>query len=98
MYKAVFLDIGGVILKIDWNRPFAYAGIHDARERQEVLTRVQGAETFRLYERGELTTKEFLETFNELTGLRHPNQFWQEAWQSLIIGELEGVGEIFDLL
>jgi FMN phosphatase YigB (HAD superfamily) len=98
MYKAVFLDIGGVILEIDWKRPFEFAGIFDERRRKELIESFHGSELFHMFERGEIPAEDFLTGFNDLMGVHHPNTFWEQAWHSLIVGELDGVNEIFDLL
>lgn len=98
MYKAVFLDIGGVILQIDWKKPFEFAGIFDERIQADLIERFHGNEIFHRFERGEITAKEFLNGFNTLIGTNHPNEFWEKAWQSLIIGPLPEVDRLFDLL
>jgi HAD superfamily hydrolase (TIGR01549 family) len=98
MYKAVFLDIGGVVLEIDWKRPFEFAGIIDERRRAELIKKFQGSELFRMFERGEVSAKDFLSGFNALMGVEHPNSFWEIAWHRLIVGELEGAHKIFDVL
>jgi putative hydrolase of the HAD superfamily len=98
MYKAVLLDIGGVVLEIDWRRPFEFAGIFDERRRAELIESFHGSKLFHMFERGEVTAQDFLSSFNDLMGVKHPNSFWEQAWRSLIIGELEGADEIFDQL
>jgi putative hydrolase of the HAD superfamily len=97
-FDAVVLDVGGVILHIDWDRPFEFAGIFDSRVREELIHHFYGWEHFHRFERGEITPEQFFQGFNELTGQQRSLEFWQEAWNRLIIGELPGVNEIFDRL
>lgn len=97
-FDAVVLDVDGVLLQIDWNRPFEFAGIFDPRVRGELINHFYGWEHFHRFERGEITPEQFFESFNELTGQQRSLAFWKEAWNTLILGELPGANEIFDRL
>jgi HAD superfamily hydrolase (TIGR01549 family) len=97
-FNAVFLDVGGVILQIDWNRPFEFVGIMDPRRRQELIESFVGWKHFHLFERGQITADEFFSGFNAKWGVTRDNGTWKQAWESLIVGEIAGVGEIFDEL
>lgn len=97
-YKAVFLDVGGIILQIDWQRPFEFAGVFDPRRRQEMVEAFQGWEHFHLFETGKISSEEFYSGFNAIMGMQRTNEFWHEVWMQIIIGELPEVHQIFDLL
>lgn len=94
--KAILLDVGGVILQIDWSRPLEFAGVRDPRRRHELIERFHGWKHFHLYERGKISSADFFAGFNELLGMERPIEFWQDAWRSLIVGELPEVNMIFD--
>jgi HAD superfamily hydrolase (TIGR01509 family) len=97
-YKAVFLDIGGVILQIDWARPFTFAGIFDPRQRHELIETFHGAKIFHLSEKGLITPHEFFAGLGQLVGQEREEAFWREAWLSLIVGELPDVEQLFSRL
>jgi len=96
--KAVFLDLGGIVIQIDWARPFEFVGIFDSRRRQEAVAAFQGSNHFHKFERGEMTPGDFYAGLNGLLGVGHPIEVWREAWRSLIIGPLEGIEAVFDFL
>ena len=97
-FKAVFLDIGGVILQIDWARPFAFAGVFDVRRRRELIAAFHGSSLFHDFEKGLIQPNQFFAGLGLLMGKTHPEKFWREAWQSLIMGELPDIRLIFDSL
>jgi glucose-1-phosphatase len=97
-YKAVFLDVGGVILRIDWARPFSFAGIFDPRRRQELIESFHGSTLFHRFEKGTITPGAFFSGLGELMKMNRSEEFWRDAWLSLILGELPEVELIFDNL
>jgi putative hydrolase of the HAD superfamily len=96
MYKAVFLDIGGVILHIDWRRPFEFCGIFDPRRQKELIAKFHGSPLFHRFERGQMSSTDFLMGLGELMELDLPPERLEQAWQSLILGELPGLNALFD--
>ena len=97
-FKAVFLDLGGVIIQIDWARPFEFVGVHDPRRRDELIAAAQGWTHFHLFECGEISSDEFYASLNDWSGLKHSRDTWFQAWMSLIVGPLPDVDLIFDCL
>jgi FMN phosphatase YigB (HAD superfamily) len=97
-YKAVFLDVGGIILQIDWNRPFQFAGVNDPRRRHELIAAFEGWKVFQLFEKGKISSEQFFAEFNSFLGMNRSPKFWQEAWEQILIGPLLDVEMIFDAL
>lgn len=94
---AVFLDVGGVVLEIDWSRTFEALGVQDKDRRKKVLKRLSAWGRFHDFERGKVSVPDF---FQDLCGLFQVNleySFLQEAWNRLIVGNLPGIESVFDL-
>jgi HAD superfamily hydrolase (TIGR01509 family) len=92
--KVVFLDVGGVVLKIDWKVPFKNLGVDDPKEQNRLVEIFKASNLFHHFERGEIPSAEFFDGLNGLMGTKHPHDKLRAAWISLIIGELPGASEL----
>lgn len=93
MIKAVFLDVGGVVLKIDWTNPLKLLGVPNSR-RPEIVELLKNWDVFHRFEKGTADPREFFAGINGLLGLRASEEELREAWNALIVGELPGAREL----
>jgi FMN phosphatase YigB (HAD superfamily) len=91
--EAIFLDLGGVVLELDWKRTFTAVGMEfDA----EIVERLGRADVFHRFERGEASPEEYFAFLAQLTGSRLGHAELVSAWNGLIVGELKGIQKVFD--
>jgi FMN phosphatase YigB (HAD superfamily) len=79
---AVFLDLGGVVVHIDWHRPFAFVGRHDGRRQRDLIHRLMGWPQLHRYEKGQISSTEFYAGLSAFTELQRPvpdAEFYQQA-------------------
>jgi putative hydrolase of the HAD superfamily len=93
--KALFLDVGGVIVQIDWTQPFKYLQIHDPLECLQLANRLKSASFLHDYETGRISENEFLAHLVELTQEKYSKAQLLAAWKSLILKLVPGAERIF---
>ncbi len=96
--KALLLDLGNVIFELDWEKPIQTLGLRGSRLEKILLHQIQAWGPYDQYERGKLTTDEFLIFLNQ--NCDHPikRADFLEAWQSLIAGYFIGMEELLEKL
>lgn len=94
--EAIFLDVGGVVLQIDWFVTMAGFGFNSPRAQGEALQKLFDWLPFSEFERGQVSESEFFAGVNKLYGISLPQTQLQKAWNDLILGELKGIHDIFD--
>jgi len=92
---AVFLDVGGIILEIDWTLTLQDIGFSDANSQDQVLEKVRKFQKLYHYERGHVSRSEFFQEFSELLNLKNDLNL-QNAFNKLIVGPLPNAEKIFD--
>jgi len=95
--RAVFLDVGGVVLKIDWTRPLEVLGVPHA-QRGAIVEKLKAWPVFHRFEEGTAEPGEFFSGINQLLGLSASREKLEEAWLSLIVGDLPGNELLFKWL
>lgn len=93
--KLVFLDIGGVILEIDWARALRPLGIADPKEQALILDRIRDWNGLHDFERGQIPRERFFQGMQEILGVGTQDGL-EEAWNALVAGPLPGAEKIFD--
>lgn len=102
--KAVILDVGGVVIAIDWLKPFHELKIFDPLTQQRLLQQFATHPYLHRYERGEITEAEFLSGLGEIVVPHTPADFALDqekllrAWNNLILYEVPGIQKVFDEL
>lgn len=93
--QAVFLDIGGIILEINWRRTVEALGIFDRAKQDQIWSVLGSAKIHFELERGNATPDEFFSFVRSELRLsaETPLEF---AWNKLILGTLPNVEQIFD--
>jgi glucose-1-phosphatase len=90
--KALLLDIGGVLMRIDPFLPFQKMNI--PLTYQEALQRVIHWPVFLAFESGNISTNDFLEEFNRYFQVNLKKDEFLSAWKLCLQGVLPGMEEI----
>lgn len=83
--KNIFLDFGGVILNIDFNKTqsaFEQLGVKDFNN---FYSQSHASPVFELLETGKITAEEFYERFRNIVNLSLTNEQIKNSWNSLLI-------------
>lgn len=91
---AVFLDIGGIILEIDWRRTASAIGYLDAIKQEAMWKKVAHWDVHLEFERGKISPEQFFSQLRNELSLSEEHDLIQ-AWNKLIVGPLPGVEDIF---
>lgn len=91
----IFLDVGGIVLEIDWKHSLQPLGFTDQASQKEVLDKVLEWEFFNEFERGKIEPVEFFKSFRQLLDFEESVAL-EDAFNKLIVGPLPGVEKIFD--
>ena len=92
--QAVFFDIGGVLLSIDWRRTLTSLGITDPTRQLKLAHSFQEWPLHHDYERGKVSTDSFLEECKEFFSVDAGREALESAWHDLIIGPVPGVDSV----
>lgn len=92
--KAVFLDLGGVIVEVSWKPVLIEMGYTETEAQDEIISLVGNWENHHRYERGEISELEFFVGLGDL--IQKPEtKALITAWNKMLIRPLPGVEEIF---
>lgn len=94
--KAIFLDLGGVVIGLDWNKTFDFLGIKGAERREETIRYLRDSEHLDSFERGRLTMQEFYSRVVRDWDLKVELSQFEFAWNLVNTGLLPGVDKIFE--
>lgn len=93
--QAIFLDIGGIILEINWRKTVEALGIYDKSRQDQIWSVLGSAKIHFELERGQANPEEFFAFVrNELS--LSPDAPLEAAWNQLILRTLPNVEQIFD--
>jgi HAD superfamily hydrolase (TIGR01509 family) len=91
----LFLDVGGIILEIDWKHSLEPLGFTDAASQEKVLSKIRGWRELHLFECGKISSEEFFTSLRKLLDM-DGNPALEDAWNKLIVGPLPNADKIFD--
>lgn len=94
--KVVFLDIGGVIFKIDWLPVLESVGITEPEKQKKLVAEFQHFLPHHQYERGEMSSDDFLVELRSYFSFTGSEDELQKAWDKILVAPLENVERIFD--
>ena len=94
--QAIFLDIGGIILEINWRRTVEALGIFDRAKQDQIWSVLGSAKIHFELERGNATPDEFFSFVRSELRLsaETPLEF---AWNKLILGTLPNVAAMLKI-
>ena len=92
--KAVFLDLGGVIVEVSWRPVLIEMGYIDSDTQDKIISLVGNWENHHRYERGEISEMEFFIGLGDL--IQKPDaKALITAWNKMLIRPQPGVENIF---
>lgn len=94
--EAIFLDIGGVVLEIDWRPVLKNLDIHDQVTQQRLVNEFHSFEPHHQFERGQINEDEFLTQLSLFFGYHEDQEKIIHAWNSLVLGPINGIERIFE--
>jgi HAD superfamily hydrolase (TIGR01509 family) len=97
MIDILFLDLGGVVVEVDWRPTLVKLGIRDEALQNQVRDKLVAWELHHNFERGHVTEAAFFAGMKDLLKLELEVSVMIDAWNSLIVRPLPGIEKIFDL-
>lgn len=95
--RAIFLDLGGVVIGLNWTHTFEFLGIKDPARQKEMIAYLRDSKTLDSFERGLLSRAEFFGQLVKDWQLMQDLRTLEAAWSMVNLGPLPGVERIFDL-
>lgn len=97
MIDVLFLDLGGVVVEIDWRPTLQNLGIHDEASQNEAQRKLVSWDLHHGFERGLVAESVFFDGMRDLLGLQLTTEEMIKAWNSLIVRPQPEIDRIFDL-
>ena len=91
---ALVLDLGGVLLKVDWGQSLEVFRQEVPDFSSELARWIYEWEVYDSFERGHVGVEEFFEAFSKLTGLKRDLPWMIEGWNRMLVNELPGVASL----
>lgn len=86
MIRALLLDLGNVVVEVDFRRTFDHWARHAGAEPAD-LHRSWGLDpAYEAHERGEIGFETYTEHLSNRLGIRLPLEVWREGWNEVFIG------------
>ena len=83
--KNLILDLGGVVLNVDYHKMVDAFKTYNIPDFDKHFTQAQQAEIIDLFEEGKCTIEEFRNGIRELTGVNLSDKQIDDAWNSMIL-------------
>lgn len=93
--KALLFDLGGVIIRIDWNKIFDQWAERCPFTSDEIHNRFSMDSAYKQHERGELSAADYFAYLKSKLGYEGDDQAFIDGWNAIFVGE---VGETVTLL
>lgn len=91
MIKAILLDLGDVIVQLDFPRAYAAAAALTGLDVEEIRERISRANLSEPYEKGRISSREFYRRFSAALGLRVSFRRFCDLW-----GDMFGPDPLLD--
>ena len=89
--KAVLLDLGGVIIDIDFGRAFEAWAAASGANPQELAQRFRFDESYRRHERGEISSSAYYESLRENLDINLSDDAFEQGWNAIFVGPIPGI-------
>lgn len=97
MIDVLFLDLGGVVVEIDWRPTLENLGIHNKALQNEARHKLVTWDLHHAFERGHVAETAFFSGMRDLLKIDLSHADMIKAWNSLIVRPLPEIDKIFDL-
>lgn len=98
MPEVLVLDLGKVVFELDWKKPIEILNLEQSRFHKILTTQIQTWAPYDQYERGKLSTEEFLSFVNQTSSVPIELENFGNAWCSLITGFMPGMPMLLEEL
>jgi len=92
--KAILLDIGNVLLKINWDKPLTHANI--PVEKIKEFYSIGHWPIFHDYEKGHISREEFRTKLNSKFKINLTQSEFEKTWCACFDGEVDGVASLLN--
>jgi putative hydrolase of the HAD superfamily len=93
--EALLVDLGGVIIELDWDRVFAHWARCAGQPVEPIRARFSFDDPYQRHERGEIDARAYYQSLRTSLGLAITDDDFDIGWKALFTGE---ISETVDLL
>lgn len=91
MIDALLLDLGNVVLEVDFRRTFRHWAAKAAADPAELHARWSEDEAYQAHERGELSFAAYVATLGDRLQISLPSDDWEAGWNDVFVGPYQQV-------
>ena len=91
MTRALLLDLGNVVMQIDFRRTFHYWARHADVEVKQLYERWQLDEAYEQHETGAIDFATYIDALSARLGIDLPMHHWRDGWNDLFVGPYQEV-------
>ena len=92
--EALLLDLGGVVIEIDFDRVFSYWALSSNQSLEIIRSRFAFDSYYERHERGEIDALEYFASLRKSMGINIADEEFIAGWNSLYVGEMPGVSTL----
>lgn len=81
--STIYFDLGKVLVHFDWAAACERMATHSSSTPPQIHKEIASGDLVARYERGELTTSDFLSLFGKKIGFREPSGYLKELWSDI---------------
>lgn len=96
--EILLLDLGNVVFGLDWQKPIQILQLENSKLEKILLNQIQTWGPYDQYERGRLSTEDFLAFVNQHSEKKIEKKEFAAAWCALISGYITGMAELIETL
>jgi HAD superfamily hydrolase (TIGR01509 family) len=97
-FDALLFDLGGVVLRIDWDRMFARWAYHAGEEPDTIRARFSFDASYARHERGEIGASEYFASLRSSLRINLSDDQFIDGWTAIYVGEILGVPALLNSL
>ena len=91
MHKAVILDLGGVVVDVDFRRVFRSWAKHAGTSTDVFFERWSLDEAYEQHETGDLTFRQYASHLGQTFDVQLPMSHWRRGWNDIFTGTFDSV-------
>lgn len=95
---ALLLDLGGVLLSLDWDRAFRHWARHAGADAQALRARYAFDEAYERHERGEIAEGAYYASLRRSLGIDIPDEEFRAGWGAIFTDEVADTVALLDEL
>jgi len=85
---ALLFDLGGVLIRLDWDAVFAHWGRCCGADPAALRARFAFDDAYERHERGEIDAARYFESLRRTLGIDLPDADLEAGWNALFVGEI----------